>query len=75
MLWAVCCVKNVQLERMDVNARTVYQGNIDPVSIHPMSAKSVWPKRTNQKEAVWCVCNVYREGTKIKKGGINALGV
>ena len=75
MLRVVCCVKNVQLESMDVNARTVYQGNIDPVSIHLMSATSVWPKRTNQKEAVWCVCNVYREGTKIKKGVINALGV
>ena len=75
MRWAACCVKNAQLESMDVNARTVYRGNIDPASIHLMSAKSVWLKRTNQKEAVWCVCNVYREDTKIKKEGINALGV
>ena len=75
MLWAVCCVKNAQLESMDVNARTVYQGNIDPVSIHLMSAKSVWPKRINQRGAVWCVWSVYQEGTKIKKERINALGV
>ena len=75
MLKAVCCVKNVQLESMDVNARTVYQGNTDPVSIHLMSAKSVWLIRTKQKEAVWCVCNVFREDTKMKKERINALGV
>ena len=75
MRWAACCVKNAQLESMDVNARTVYRGNIDPVSIHLVSAKIVWLKRTNQKEAVWCVCNVYREDTKIKKEGINVLGV
>jgi len=75
MRWAVCCVKNAQLERMDLNARNVYQGNIDPVSIHLMSAKCVWPKRINQRGAVWCVWSVYREDTKIKKGVFNALGV